>query len=242
MIVNDVDPCAAPLRQRRLECQLLIQEGKQMASARSRPELTPSLMLIGRSACSRGVLFALMALFLIWPQVAVPADTVNWVQIPGAATAIGAGGGKVWVIGVTRDPSSYDDRIYRWTGGTTGSPWEQIPGEAMRIAVDGSGNAWVVNAQHNISRFNGSVFEQIPGAATDIGAGGGKIWVIGVTRDHSSYEDKIYRWTGGMTGIPWEQIPGEATRIAVDGSGNAWAVNALHNIYRFNGSAFEQIP
>ncbi|WP_157619790.1 tectonin domain-containing protein [Skermanella stibiiresistens] len=165
-------------------------------------------------------------------------------QIPGAAKDIGAGSQHdVWVIGVQPIPP-YGDAVFRWTGATTGNPWQQIPGAAgTRIAVDDQGTAWLVNAQNNIFRWNGSAFQQIPGAAKDIGAGSQHdVWVIGV-QPIPPYGDAVFRWTGATTGNPWQQIPGAAgTRIAVDDQGTAWLVNAQNNIFRWNGSAFQQIP
>jgi Tectonin domain len=165
-----------------------------------------------------------------------------WFQISGAARDIGAGGGQVWVIGVQPVPP-YGDAIFRATGAMTGNPWQSIPGAAgTRIAVDQQGTAWVVNEQNNIFRWNGNAFEQIPGAARDIAAGGGQVWVIGV-QPVPPYGDAIFRSAVATPGNPWEQVDGAAgTRIAVDEQGIAWVVNEQNSIFRWNGSAFEQIP
>ena len=120
-------------------------------------------------------LFALT--FVILPQSNLWAQT-NWSTIPGGALDIGAGGEKVWVIGT-------DGNIYPYNPHPTrvSNPWDPFApptAGSKRIAVDDNGNAWVVNAQGNIYRFDGvGTFQQIPGAAVDIGAGGGKVWVIG---------------------------------------------------------------
>jgi hypothetical protein len=158
-----------------------------------------------------------------------------WLPILGAAKDIGAGGGQVWVIGV--NPAPGGDTIYRWTGVTSGNPWQDMPGAGTRIDVDDNGNAWVVNDQNNIYRWNGSAFDQIPGAARDIGAGGGEAWVIGVNPAPGG--DTIYRWTGAASGNPWQETGGAGSQITLDVvvaggrlvSNTAWVVNDVGNIY-----------
>jgi hypothetical protein len=81
-------------------------------------------------------------------------------------------------------------------------------------------------------------WQQLPGAAVDIGVGGpnNTAWVIGTNAEGGGYG--IYRWNGGN----WDKIPGSAVRIDVDPKGNAWVINAQGAIYRYNGSAWEQMP
>jgi Tectonin domain len=162
-----------------------------------------------------------------------------WLQISGAARDIGAGGGQVWVIGVQPVPP-FGDAIFRSAVAAPGNPWQPIPGAAgTRIAVDEQGTAWVVNAQNNIFRWNGSAFQQIPGAARDIGAGGGQVCVIGV-QPVPPYGDAIFRSAAAAPGNPWQPLDnGAGTQISLSAtfgppgssSINAWAVNAQGNIY-----------
>lgn len=154
--------------------------------------------------------------------------------VAGSARDIGIGAnGSVWVVGTNRvNASGYE--IYRWTG----LGWQGMPGEASRIAVDPSGNAWIVNEAGDIWRFNGSGWQGMPGKARDIGIGAnGAVWVVGTNRVNANgYE--VFRWNGSN----WSVVPGQASRIAVDPSGNPWITNDSQGIWRWNGSSWQQLP
>ena len=158
----------------------------------------------------------------------------SWQHLPGAARDIGVGGGVPWVIG-TYPTYGSDFAIYRYNG----AGWTQIPGGAVRIDVDPSGNAWVVSSAHALYHFNGQQFVAVPGvSATDVGIGAdGSVWVIGadaVGNDHS-----IYR----LVKDAWQKVPGAAgVRIDVDFRGNAWVVNSAHQIFQWTGSSWKQVP
>lgn len=84
----------------------------------------------------------------------------------------------------------------------------------------------------------GSHWQQLPGAATDIGVGAdGSVWVIG-TAPCDEHGCGIFRFDGsGFT-----QVEGAAIRIAVDQGGNPWVVNRKGGIFRRRGGRFEQLP
>jgi hypothetical protein len=63
----------------------------------------------------------------------------------GAASGISVGAhGSVWVIGTDAVAGGY--RIYRWNG----AGWTAVSGGAVSIAVDPSGDPWVINSAHQI--------------------------------------------------------------------------------------------
>lgn len=166
-------------------------------------------------------------------SVATPLYASDWTTVPGAANDIGVGAdGTAWAIGTKQVPGGY--RIWRWDGDS----WAGVRGGAVRISVDPSGNAWVVNSAGRIYRYDGSAFRGIPtGRATDIGVGAdGSVWVIGSNKVSGGYG--IYRWTGRT----WTRVPGGAVRIAVDRDGNAWVVNSGGGIYRYDGRRFVRLP
>lgn len=73
----------------------------------------------------------------------------GWIQAPGSAIDIGAGGyGTVWVIGTNQ--VSGGNGIWSWNG----SGWTPVDGGATSISVSPSGMPWVVNNQ-------GTVFERV---------------------------------------------------------------------------------
>ncbi len=83
-------------------------------------------------------------------------------------------------------------------------------------------------------------WNRLPGAAFDVGADGGQVFVIG--RNPSAGGYGIYRWNGQTSGNAWDVLPGSATDITVDRAGNPWVVNAANNIYRWNGNRFDHLP
>jgi hypothetical protein len=150
-----------------------------------------------------------------------------WQPISGIyANDIGANTkGSVWIISNTAESGGY--AIYRLSGNV----WTKIPGSAVRIAVDTSGNAWVVNNTGNVFHYNGSSWDNKPGNVKDIAVGAnGAVWCIGA-------DGIIYKWDGSN----WSSTPGGAARITVDRQGNAWVVNANNEIYRYNGSSYVRV-
>jgi hypothetical protein len=141
----------------------------------------------------------------------------DWEQKAGTAKDVGVGAdGSVWVVGTGAVEGGYG--IYKWNG----SGWTSVPGGAVRITVDPSGNAWIVNSTGNIFQYNGSSWNPKPGPAKDIGAGAnGTIWCTG-TNDH------VYQWDVTY----WKLKTGVASQIAVAPDGNALGVNAAGQVLR----------
>jgi hypothetical protein len=99
-----------------------------------------------------------------------------------------------------------------------------VPGGALRIAVDPSGNAWVVNSTNNVYHFENNSFVLKPGTVIDVGVGAnGSIWCTGKDK-------RIYQWDGSN----WAMQTGGATQISVAPDGNAWVVNDGGDIYHTN--------
>lgn len=149
----------------------------------------------------------------------------NWVQMPEAAIDIGIGAyGTVYVIGNTN--TGPGNGIFRWNG----NGWVQLPGAALRVAVDPSGLPWHTNCDNGIYRLTPRGMVQIPGAGTDVGIGAdGTVYVIGDTIADSGYG--IYRWVNDNNS--WMTVPDAAVRIAVDPFGHPWVVNSEHAIFRW---------
>jgi len=153
----------------------------------------------------------------------------GWVQLPGSANDIGAGGnsgnGNVWVIGTNSVAGGFGIFSYNFQQNT----WTQIDGGAVRIAVDRQGNPWVVNNQNTIFRRTNNRWVQLPGAARDIGIGAdGSVWVIGTNTVAGGFG--IFSYNSRQNS--WSQVDGGAVRIAVDRQGNPWVVNSQNNIFR----------
>ena len=138
--------------------------------------------------------------------------------------------GALWTIG--SDPASATG-IQRLVG----SALVTQPGTAVRIAVDPSGNPWIVNEVGDVYHWEKTgtapaTWVQSPLKAMDIGVGrSGAVWAVGV--DH-----RIMKLDNGT----WTAISGAGDRIAVDIAGNPWVVNSGHNIWHWNGTAWDAIP
>jgi hypothetical protein len=182
--------------------------------------------------------------FSPWAKVALDLGNIDvkftpsWDYVPSqTANDIGVGANDIaWVTTNTVNgtwPSGGGYTIKKWDGIT----WSTIGGGALRLAVDPSGNAWVVNTINAIWRWNGSAFGPITGSATDIGIGAnGAVWKIGTAyAGPGGYE--ISKWNGSS----WTTYAGAAVRIAVDPSGNPWVVASDHTIWRMVGSTFYQV-
>jgi len=164
------------------------------------------------------------------------AQAQNWQLLDGRGSDVGVGAdGSVWIIGTNVVPGGFDI----WKRNAAGTGWTNIPGGAVRIAVDPSGNAWIVNSSQTIFHYDGTKWVVVPGGAHDIGVGAnGTVWVIGGNAEAGGYD--IYRSTN--SGANWTKIPGSALRISVDPAGNAWVVNNANNVFRYDGNQWIQTP
>jgi polyvinyl alcohol dehydrogenase (cytochrome) len=151
---------------------------------------------------------------------------------PGAATAISVGANwSVLAIGDNTTPGGFG--IWRWNG----NGWNPVPGGAVRVAVDPSGNPWIINDNEEIAHLNAGVWTRYPGRATAISVGAnGSVWVVGNDRMTGGFG--IFHWNGSS----WVQVPGAATAIAVDAAGNPWVVNSLGQIYHWGAGGFSRFP
>lgn len=109
-------------------------------------------------------------------------------KMPGAARDIDAKNGHVWIIGTVAVGNDYDIRKL------VGSTWTAVDGAARRIAVDKSGNPWVINSLGNIYRRVNNVWQQMPGplraTPVDIAiSNSDEVWI-------TANDGHVRRWTG----------------------------------------------
>lgn len=165
-------------------------------------------------------------------------STYSVIQRPSFASDIAAGAnGAVWATGTDTVPGGHS--IYRWTG----SSWQQVAGGAVDIAVDPSGNPWVVNSNGDVFHYTGSGWQTMGHNATDVAVGAnGAVWII---EDPGFGADGVLeRWTGSG----WQQPQGAGGldkffgRLAVDPSGNPWVTGSSGAIERWVGNGWQQEP
>lgn len=77
---------------------------------------------------------------------------------------------------------------------------------------------------------------KMQGAARDIDAKNGQVWIIGTGAVGNDYE--IHK----LAGSSWTKVDGAARRIAVEKSGVPWVVNSTGKIYRRVNNAWQQMP
>jgi hypothetical protein len=159
-----------------------------------------------------------------------------WQQIPGMfAGDIGAGAGEdMWIVDFRKSVPGGYDVVSLNLNKTVGM---RRNGGAVRIDLDGGGNAFVVNDKGEIYRSSGQSWNRLPGIAKDIGVGpNGTAWHIGNNAVPGGFG--IYRWNGKS----WDNIKGGAVRIDVDPKGNAWVVNDAGTVFRWSGSDWLVVP
>jgi len=150
------------------------------------------------------------------------------------ANDIGVGGSatqNVWIT--TNTPTFGGYTIKRWNG----NGWDSMPDGGLRIAVDPTGKAWMIDQFGYIFRWLGSDWQQVPGTARDIGIGAnGSVWIVGTSPTGGGYV--IYSWNGSG----WTLVSGGAVRIAVDPAGYPWITANDYTIWRLTGGGWQQIP
>ncbi|BAU56196.1 tectonin domain-containing protein [Mucilaginibacter gotjawali] len=155
----------------------------------------------------------------------------NITQIPGFGTDIGIGAdGSVFVVGKDSVSPTGGYSISKLVSGNLVKMPECA---AIRIAVSPQGVPWAVNKSHLIFRYNGSLWDQLPGTATDIGIGAdGSVFIIGTTTVSPTGGFNILKWNGS----DWDVMPQCAgVRIAVSPQGIPWVVNKSNIVYENTG-------
>ena len=153
----------------------------------------------------------------------------DWVNVPGSLSQIAVGAnGDVWGL-------NSGNEIYHLNAAT--QEWTWTPGSLKQISVGADGSAWGVNDQNAIYRFNEAAqrWVQIAGTLTQISVGlASNVWGI-------NPEGSTYRWDA--TGQFWVYVPGATlTHISVAFDGAVWGVDALNQVWYFNGQNWVQIP
>jgi len=157
---------------------------------------------------SRGSLYVVLSL-LVAGILPFSSAAQNWQNMPGQAKRIAAGGDStvhVWSIG-------QENKVYKWKADAF--TWQDFGGKADRVTVRDDGTPWVVN-DLQVYRLRSRNWQNMPGKAQDIAAGGGAVWVIGEN-------DEVYKWNDSA--FSWQNFGGEADEIAVDAEGTPWVIN-----------------
>jgi hypothetical protein len=140
---------------------------------------------------------------------------------------------------------TYDAGLYRWDG----SAWRVVPGppgNPMRMAIDTTGQPWVVTWGNVIyRRLTTGKWQAMPGSAWDISAGAdGSVWIEGAgATDSIDGGGRIYRWSG----TDWQAIQGGGgVGVAAGPDGSVWVIKGDNSIWHvtFSGpfTAWQRLP
>jgi len=160
----------------------------------------------------------------------------NWLFRPGGARDIGLGSDcTAWIIGLDGQQGGFGT----WFLDRSAERWNQINGGGVRIANTAGFGAWLVNNGGSIYRLHqNGLWESLPGAGTDIAAGGGRAWLIGV--DGVPGGHGVYSLND--TGSGWQFANGGGVRIAVGPDGQPWIVNDTGAIWHLAPGGWVNVP
>jgi hypothetical protein len=118
-------------------------------------------------------------------------------------------------------------------------------GGLVDLDVRGNNELWGVNSDGAVFRNtypsdDNSPWANVPTdnlhpnfAAIKIGAGLNNVFVL--VRDTVAGGNQLYKWTGGMTGFPWQLVYGGLVDIDVDNNDDLWGVNNEGKVFRLPG-------
>ncbi|MEM6633671.1 MAG: discoidin domain-containing protein, partial [Bacteroidota bacterium] len=139
--------------------------------------------------------------------------------LAGAGLDIGSGGGVTYAIG-------NNNYVYKWDECT--KSWEVFSTTplASRIDVDVDGNPWIIATDQKIYRWNGTAFQQLPGAAVEIGISGNTVFVANAAGN-------LYQFNGSS----WNGLsrPDFVSRVDVR-NGQPWVITQTSEVYQYAGS------
>lgn len=141
----------------------------------------------------------------------------------GSDVGVGADG-SVFIIG-TDGCNGSGCQVYKVENGQSIA----YPGTAIKIAVDPSGNPWVVNRGGEIFRWiKDSGFQKLSGLATDVAVGAdGVAYIIGTGPCNAS-GCTVYK----REGENWKPLPATASSISVASQSNVWITNLNNEIFQ----------
>ena len=157
--------------------------------------------------------------------------------LPIKAIDVSAGHqGDNWLIAEDGYPLQVDNlgnARYNFWYRNNGLPWD-FPG-FVRIDSDDNGHAAAIDRKGRLWTYNG-YWRLTIHYATDVGIGGGYIWITSTEDWIYGTGYKIYRasYTPGQTSYNFEFMHGQGTKIDVGGDGRAWVLNNLFEIYEWN--------
>lgn len=153
------------------------------------------------------------------------------------ATSIGVGSNdSAWILGCGGKEAAGNNSLFQLKNGT----WSTVTGAGVQIAVSPEGIPWVVNNKGELYKWKNGAFELVPiDCITWVGVGSNETaWAVGCGGKEADGNNGIFQLSNGS----WVKVTGAGVQLAVSPEGNPWVLNNKGEVYRWNGSAFEQAP
>jgi hypothetical protein len=151
----------------------------------------------------------------------IPSAASGPAMMRGQAHDIDAKNGQVWIVGIKGVDMGWAILKFDGTG------WVEIDGSARRIAIDGQGTPWVINATGGILRRQNGVWVEVPGLrdapARDIAiTNSGEVWIVTTGGSISRYTGSGWTSPQGMNATRIDYFANTDTLQLVDTAGKRW--------------------
>jgi hypothetical protein len=111
--------------------------------------------------------------------------------------------------------------------------FRSLGGDVAHVSTRGQ-EVWAVKKDQSIHRFHDGMWQQIPGAAVNVGASpDGWTWVVNA-------QDEIFRYNPNNR--KWERMPGSLVQVSAASKDSAIGVNRQKNVYLWRNGAWEALP
>jgi hypothetical protein len=151
----------------------------------------------------------------------IPSAASGPAMMRGQAHDIDVKNGEVWIVGVKGVDMGFAILKLDGTG------WVEVDGSARRIATDGHGSAWVINATGTILRRQNGAWIEVPGIrdspARDIAiTNAGEVWIVTTGGSISRYTGSGWTSPQGMNATGIDYFADTDTLQLVDTAGKRW--------------------
>ena len=158
---------------------------------------------------------------------------VSWYRQPGSAVSIAGGvSGLVWIAGTDRENAN-GYFVYKWNGKDNFAKDSLVvPGK--RLAVTGNDQLWLVDDQQVLwgQLQAGNALFYLRKARDVVTGPDNSIWIVSTEPKAGGYQ--VYQRSDSNY---WNSANFAAVNIAVDKSGNIWAVNDSGQISLYNAAS-----
>ncbi|MEK9843621.1 tectonin domain-containing protein [Thalassospira sp.] len=150
----------------------------------------------------------------------------NWTRLPGTAVDISINSdGQAYVVAPDGTPWRWDAEEQRW---------RKMSGDFVRISAAEGNRPWAVSSDGVVYRYNGLWWENKDTDVVDVAADTlGNVYIAKV-------DGALKKWNPLRS--EWRQVDGTAYRIALDMTGNPWAVARDGRVRSFDGKDWITLP